>query len=198
MILERFVDIEKVCCIPVSEESNEIRIVVFPKPEKRIFPQMPNWKLNEIEQYIKGFMSPFAKVRVINPTYEPLTIEMIAILKDSVQDEGEVQRRLYRRIYKYFVPWLAKGELPELGRRYSYEGLKARLANDEGIERYVSLTITGGKSLEVLVSEGNREDVYHFSSTESGILYPGTIDIEMNYSGDGIGDSEIGTNFIIG
>lgn len=198
MILERFADIEKVCCIPASEENNEIRIVVFPKPEKRIFPQLPNWKLSEIEQYIKGFISPFAKVRVINPTYEPLTVDMIVILKDSVQDEGEVQRRLYRRIYNYFVQWLVDEQLPELGKRYSYEGLKAWLVNDEGIERCVSLTITGGKSLAVLDDEGNTEDVYHFSSEEGGILYPGRINIEMTDTGDGIEDSSIGMNFIIG
>lgn len=198
MILERFSDIEKVCCIPASLESNEIRIVVFPQPEKRVFPQLPNWKLSEIEQYIKGYMSPFAKVRVINPTYEPLTVDMIVILKDSVQDEGEVQRRLYRRIYNYFVQWLVDEQLPELGKRYSYEGLKAWLVNDEGIERCVSLTITGGKSLAVLDDEGNTEDVYHFSSEESGILYPGRINIEMTDTGDGIEDSSIGMNFIIG
>ena len=198
MILERFADIEKVCCIPASEENSEIRIVVFQKPEKRIFPQLPNWKLSEIEQYIKGFMSPFAKMRVINPTYEPLTVDMIVILKDSVQDEGEMQRRLYRRIYNYFVSWFVEAELPELGKRYSYECLKAWLVNDEGIERCVSLTITGGKSLEVLDSEGNREDVYHFSSVESGILYPGRINIEMTDTGEGIEDLSIGMNFIIG
>lgn len=198
LILERFSDVEKVCCIPASQESNEIRIVVFPQPEKRVFPQLPNWKLSEIEQYIKGYMSPFAKVRVINPTYESLTVDMVVILKDSVQDEGEVQRRLYRRIYNYFVQWLVDEQLPELGRRYSYEGLKAWLVNDEGIERCVSLTITGGKSLAVLDDEGNTEDVYHFSSEESGILYPGRINIEMAGTGDGIEDSSIGMNFIIG
>lgn len=198
LILERFSDIEKVCCIPASLESNEIRIVVFPQPEKRVFPQLPNWKLSEIEQYIKGYMSPFAKVRVINPTYEPLTVDMIVILKDSVQDEGEVQRRLYRRIYNYFVQWLVDEQLPELGKRYSYEGLKAWLVNDEGIERCVSLTIMGGKSLAVLDDEWNTEDVYHFSSEESGILYPSRINIEMTDTGDGIEDSSIGMNFIIG
>lgn len=198
LILERFSDIEKVCCIPASQESNEIRIVVFPQPEKRVSPQLPNWKLSEIEQYIKGYMSPFAKVRVINPTYEPLTVDMIVILKDSIQDEGEVQRRLYKRIYNYFVQWLVDEQLPELGKRYSYEGLKAWLVNDEGIERCVSLTITGGKSFAVLDDEGNTEDVYHFSNEESGILYPGRINIEMTDTGEGIEDSSIGMNFIIG
>jgi hypothetical protein len=198
LILERFSDIEKVCCIPASQESNEIRIVVFPQPEKRVFPQLPNWKLSEIEQYIKGYMSPFAKVRVINPTYEPLTVDMIVILKDSVQDEGEVQRRLYKRIYNYFVQWLMDTQLPELGNRYSYEGLKACLVNDEGIERCVSLSITGGKSFAVLDENGNTEDVYHFSSEESGNLYPGRINIEMTDIGEGIEDSSIGMNFIIG
>ena len=143
-------------------------------------------------------MSPFAKVRVINPTYEPLTVDMIVILKDSVQDEGEVQRRLYKRIYNYFVQWLMDTQLPELGNRYSYEGLKACLVNDEGIERCVSLSITGGKSFAVLDENGNTEDVYHFSSEESGILYPERINIEMTDIGDGIEDSSIGMNFIIG
>ena len=198
LILERFSDIEKVCCIPASQESNEIRIVVFPQPEKRVFPQLPNWKLSEIEQYIKGYMSPFAKVRVINPTYEPLTVDMIVILKDSVQDEVEVQRRLYKRIYNYFVLWLMDTQLPELGNRYSYEGLKACLVNDEGIERCVSLSITGGKSFAVLDENGNTEDVYHISSDESGILHPGRINIEMTNTGEGIEDSSIGMNFIIG
>lgn len=198
MILERFGDIEKVCCIPASEENDEVRLVVFPKPEKRVFPQLPNWKLTEIEQYIMSYMSPFAKVRVINPAYEPLTVEMIVILKDSVQDEGEVQRRLYRRIYNYFVSWLIEAQLPELGKRYSFEELKAWLVNDEGIERCVSLTITGGKSLAITDDEGNTEDVYYFSSTESGILYPERINIEMTDAGEGIEDSSIGMNFIIG
>ena len=45
-------------------------------------------------------------------------------------------------------------------------------------------------------SEGNREDVYHFSSVESGILYPGRINIEMTDTGEGIEDSSIGMNFI--
>lgn len=198
MILNRFSDIEKVCCIPASQKSDEIRIVVFPQPEKRVFPQLPNWKLSEIEQYIKEYMSPFAKLRIINPIYEPLTVNMIVILKDSVQDEGEVQRRLYRRIYNYFVQWLVDAQLPELNKRYSYEGLKAWLVNDEAIERCVSLTITGGKKQAVLDDNGNTEDIYHFSSEESGILYPDRINIEMTDMGEGIEDSNVGMNFIIG
>ena len=57
MILERFDDIEKVCCIPVAKDSSDVRIVVFPHPEKRVLPQLPNWKLAEIEQYIKSFVN---------------------------------------------------------------------------------------------------------------------------------------------
>ena len=53
--VERFDDIEKVCCIPVVKDSSDVRIVVFPHPEKRVLPQLPNWKLAEIEQYIKSF-----------------------------------------------------------------------------------------------------------------------------------------------
>ncbi len=88
MILERFDDIEKVCCIPVAKDSSDVRIVVFPHPEKRVLPQLPNWKLAEIEQYIKSFVSPFAKIRVVNPTYETITINMTAILKkDGDADE---------------------------------------------------------------------------------------------------------------
>lgn len=197
MILERFDDIEKVCCIPVAKDSSDVRIVVFPHPEKRVLPQLPNWKLVEIEQYIKSFVSPFAKIRVVNPTYETITINMTAILKKD-GDADEARRRLYRRIYNFFVPWFVKAQLPELGKRYSYEELKAWLVNDEGIERCVSLTIEGGHNKPSYDAKGKLEDVYYLSSTESGILYPKDINIVITDAGEGIEDSSIGTNFIIG
>ena len=197
MILERFDDIEKVCCIPVAKDSSDVRIVVFPHPEKRVLPQLPNWKLAEIEQYIKNFVSPFAKIRVVNPTYETITINMTAILKKD-GDADEARRRLYRRIYNFFVPWFVKAQLPELGKRYSYEELKAWLVNDEGIERCVSLTIEGGHNKPSYDAKGKLEDVYYLSSTESGILYPKDINITITDAGEGIEDSSIGTNFIIG
>lgn len=197
MILERFDDIEKVCCIPVSNENQNVCIVVFSHPEKRMLPQLPNWKLVEIEQYITSFISPFAKIRVVNPTYEMIAIDMTAILKDD-GDADEVRRRLYRRIYNFFVPWFVKAQLPELGKRYSYEELKAWLVNDEGIERCVSLTINGGHNKPSYDANGKLEDVYYFSSTESGILYPRNINIVITSAGRGIENSNIGTNFIIG
>lgn len=96
------------------------------------------------------------------------------------------------------MPWFVKAQLPELGKRYSYEELKAWLVNDEGIERCVSLTIEGGHNKPSYDAKGKLEDLYYLSSTESGILYPKDINITITDAGEGIEDSSIGTNFIIG
>ncbi len=197
MLLERFTDIEKVCCVPVSEQRNDVSIVVFPKPRKRTLPLLPNWQLAEMEAYLKSYTSPFVKFNIINPAYESMTITVTAIMKESVQDEGEVQRRLRRRIYKYFIPWFTSGELPTLNKHYSYEEVKSWLANDEGIERFVSLEISGGKSIEINDDNSGQKDIYYYGSTECSVIYPVNIIIELSYRGKGIGDSGIGTNFII-
>lgn len=77
--------------------------MVFPKPEKRKYPFLPGWKLAEIEGYITRYAPPFARIRVLNPKYEPLSLTFKAVLKDSTRDPGTVKRRIARRIRVFLM-----------------------------------------------------------------------------------------------
>ena len=191
MILERFTDIEKVCCIPTTADEDRVRIVVFPQSENRKYPQLPDWKLAEIEHFLAPYLSIFAQVQVINPTYEPLTIRFKAVLKKDTLDERDVKRRLTRRIYKYFASWFLCSKLPSLGLQYSHEGLQAWLANDEAISKTISLEIEGGIAIKEIV------DIYYKGSSLSCVLYPENIDLELLDEAFGIGQVTIGTDFKI-
>lgn len=191
MILERFTDIEKVCCIPATKDESRVRVVVFPQSEYRKYPQLPDWKLAEIEHFLAPYFSIFAQVQVINPTYEPLTVCFKAVLKKDTLDESDVKRRLTRRIYKYFASWFLRGKLPSLGLQYSHEGLRAWLANDETISKTISLEIEGGVAIK------DKVDIYYKGSSESCVLYPEKIDLELLDEASGIGQVTIGTDFKI-
>lgn len=198
IVLERFTEIEKVCCIPASSANEEIQLVVFPKPERRQYPQLQNWKLNEVQRYLTQFLSPFARIRVMNALYEPLSVTFHAILKDGQIDEGEVRRRLYKCIYDYFAPWYLAGTLPEIGQRFSLQKLRSLLVNDEAIEDTVSLKIAGEEIGEVTYEPG--EDTYYTGKRENSVVYfdPKKSIIKLTRKTTGIGDIKIGNDFIIG
>lgn len=198
MILERFPEIEKACCIPASGNDGTVRIVVFPKPEKRTYPFLPGWKLSEIENHIRQYASPFAKIKAVNPVYEPLSVTFRAVLKKDTADPGTVKRRIARRIRVFLMAWYMDGRLPDFGVRYSCDALLSRTVNDENIEEFVSLEIRTGKKLYRITEELRDEDTVLSASDECGILYIDTLDVELVDSRRGVDEGKIGTDFMIG
>ncbi len=197
MILERFPEIEKACCIPASDNGGEVRIVVFPKPEKRKYPFLPGWKLAEIETHIARYAPPFARIRVLNPKYEPLSLAFKAVLKEGTRDPGTVKRRLARRIRVFLMTWYMDGRLPDFGVRYSCNALLSRIANDECIEEFISLEVkTTGN--EYRITEAlSEKDTFLAASGEYGILYIDKLDVELVESRRGVDEARIGTDFMI-
>ena len=190
MLLERFPEIEKACCIPATENGGEVRIVVFPKPEKRKYPFLPGWKLAEMENHIRRYASPFAGIKVVNPVFEPLTVRFKAVLKADTRDPGEVKRRTERRIRFFLMAWYMNGKLPDLGVRYSRDALLARIVNDECIMgKDFALEITGDQ---------NRTDNAALSpSDDCGILYIRKLDVELSGYRPGVEEAIIGRDFRI-
>lgn len=198
MILERFPEIEKACCIPASINDGAVRIVVFPKPEKRIYPFMPGWKLSEIENHIRQYASPFAEVHAVNPVYEPLSVTFRAVLKKGTADPGTVKRRIARRIRVFLMAWYIDGRLPDFGVRYSCDALLARTVNDENIEEFISLEIRTGNRQYRITKELRDEDIFLSASDECGVLYIDTLCVELADSRRGVEEGKIGTDFMIG
>lgn len=197
MILERFPEIEKACCIPASENGGEVRIVVFPKSEKRKYPFLPGWKLAEIENHIARYAPPFAGIKVLNPKYEPMSLTFKAVLKDGTRDPGTVKRRLARRIRIFLMTWYMDGRLPDFRVRYSCNALLSRIVNDKNIEDFISLEIrTAG--MECRITEAlSEKDTFLAASNECGILYIDKLDVELVDSRRGVDEARIGTDFII-
>ena len=198
MVLERFPEIEKACCIPASGNDGTVRIVVLPKPEKRSYPFLPGWKLSEIENHIRQYASPFAKIEAVNPVYEPLSVTFRAVLKEGTPDPGAVKRRIARRIWVFLMAWYMDGRLPDFGVRYSCDALLSRTANDEDIEEFVSLEIRTGNRLYRITEASHGEDTVLSASDGCGVLYIDTLDVELADSRRGVDEGKIGTDFMIG
>lgn len=197
MILERFPEIEKACCIPALESDREVYIVLFPKPEKRKYPFLPGWKLTEVENHIKRYASPFARIQVANPEYEPLSITFKAVLKDGTRDPGTVKRRIARRIRVFLMAWYVDGTLPDFGMRYSCNALLSRIVNDENIGEFVSLEIGTKSGQYRITEEWQEQDICLAATRKDGVLYIDTLRVELVDSRLGVNEAKIGTDFMI-
>ncbi len=198
MVLERFHDVKKVCCIPRWGERTAPEVVIIPFPdvdENTRFPATPSWKLAEIEKFISTFTSPFVHLRVINPTYQTVDIECTAVLKENVSDQGIVSGRMTRRIREYYAWWQEKGLLPNLGQRYSYKELHTRLANDEGINELCTLTVNDETLDDIDV---DATDKYFLGDTPWSIIVPGKITIKLLRGKADVEKGKIGSSFKIG
>ena len=191
LVIEKFSDIEKACCIPSSGQEGNVTVVVFPKPARRTYPLLPLWKLAEMEDYLRSKSSPFARIRVINPVYEPIDVTFKAVVRQGVQDIGEVRRRLKRRIRRFFCTWLEDGTLPDLALKFSYEALLARVGNDEAVTETILLRVDGARN------ETAENDLWYIASTIGGVLYVKDIHIDLTENRSGVEEARIGDDFVI-
>ena len=201
LLLERFPEVEKVCCLPATTGQNGVCIAVFPKPEKRKYLFLPGWKLAEMQAYLRQYAPPFADMQVVNPVYQPLKIHFKAVLKKDAHDPGSVKRRTERRIRVFFMTWYMDGMLPDLGVCYSGDALLARIVNDEYIEEFVSLEITGnGHTWKTVGADGKWEkDDDRIAATDNcGVLYIGELCVELADHRDGVEEARLGMDFRIG
>lgn len=195
LILERFPEVEKACCVPACDGREGIRIVVFPKPEAKSYPFLPGWKLSEMERSVRGNASPFARIKVVNPVYEPVDVYFSAMLKKDTRDPGEVKRRMERRICTFLMGWYMAGILPDLGVRYSRNALLSRIGNDERIERVGTLKVTG-ENREWKPDAG--DDIFYGATDSCGVLYVRNLTVELEDYRSGVDESRIGSSFVIG
>lgn len=158
MVLEQFPEIPKVHCLSnMCTGDRDVYVVVFSYTDGNPYPITPAWKLAEIRNWLSTRISPFVSLKVCNPSYQKVEIVCEAILQNDAEDEGEIQRRMVCQIRDYFALWLQTGELPELGKKYSYKELHTRLANDPDVEQLVALTINGFQP-NVQATDINAED----------------------------------------
>lgn len=195
IVLEKFPEILKVCCLPVETESGPslIRVVVFSYMGNDTYPVTAPWKLMEIKKYLSGFISPFVDFKVVNPTYQKVKIEFTATVKNEVVENGEATRKVIYLINQYFLPWIANSQLPDLGRCYTLKELYTILVNEKDIVKVLTLEIDKYSLDDIL-----QNDVKLYADKPWCVIVPKEITIELLLSNGGIGKSKIEYNFIIG
>ncbi len=197
MIIERFPEIEQVSCIPRGGKYNvdHVAIVVLSRMDKTLFPNTPACLLADIKAYLTPYISPWANIDIINPTYERLEVECEFVAKED-QDIGMTILRMNKHINQYFALWMTECALPQINQSYSYKGLYTILANDEGIDELKELFVNGTKILDI---DFDKEDAYIKGEYVWSIFVPKdthifrTVALEKE-----IDKAVIGENFIIG
>lgn len=138
LILERFPQIHKVKCINHSTYNFEtedviiaqsefspgfVSVIVIPDLRNKnavdpLEPRIDLATLQEISDFLKGLISPFAaqRLRVLNPNYEGISVEVRLALR-SGYDWGFYQTQLVKDVQSFLSPWAF-----EVGKDISFGG----------------------------------------------------------------------------
>lgn len=143
LVLEKFPEIRQVKCLgSVGNEQflepGEVMVVVIPEFEgKTVTPMAGFYDLKAIKSYLEQQGNAFARIRVVNPSYERLKVSCSLMLKAEFESKkGVILKQLHRDIRDYICPWV-KGQSLELGRELSKNDLFAFI-RDQPYVRYIT------------------------------------------------------------
>jgi len=79
-------------------------------------PLVSKSKLTEITEFITQLNSPFAKVNVMNPLFEEVTVDTIVTFRPDIMDESFYEKKLQTDIKRFLSPWAFEDGLePDFG-----------------------------------------------------------------------------------
>jgi len=223
LILERFPQIYKAKCFPnmVAERDpakrlrpGHLLIVVIPQQEREsaehMEPLLDRASLREIQEYVMGLASPFARIEVRNPDYEQIQVR--CTVKYRTRAAGDQLQALNQAITDYLSPWRRMGHEARFGwriRRHDLEAYIRALPNIDYVTNFSMLRVAErGRDrflLDDTVTEGGEQ------LREIGPVYPWSIAVPFRQhaiettdelmpvaaSRTGIGEIEIDSNLIL-
>lgn len=114
MVLEEFPDIYKVKCLNHSSSTHSlspghVTLVVIPnllnrEEEQKFRPQASINTLRDITDYLKGLISPFVRLEVINPVFEEIRLRFKVTFREGF-DQGFYLKQIQQDIKRYLTPW---------------------------------------------------------------------------------------------
>ncbi|MCX4029615.1 baseplate J/gp47 family protein [Endozoicomonas sp. SM1973] len=119
LVLQQFPDIIYAKCLGYDEQrannqldennQGEVRVMVLPDvthlaPDVPLEPQVSQVTLNSIQQYLQPLTSPFARLQVVNPTFEQVLFRLAVRFYD-MSSAGYYRRQLNRAIQQFLSPW---------------------------------------------------------------------------------------------
>jgi len=113
LILEEFEHVCQVRCLsnthhPEFIEAGEVKIIAIPHSEaENLHPKLGYHQLQDIQHFIQKRTSPFTKIHIMNPVYEPIVINAnIVFLQGNNKDDGKYLNLLYEKLKHFLCPWL--------------------------------------------------------------------------------------------
>lgn len=130
LILERFPAIWKTQALPArtpdkGDAPGNVLAVVVPGPDSigvtdPTVPQATDDMLGQIHTYLKGYMSPFIQLFVVNPVYVRITVTTVIQFRDE-DDPGTSIERLNQDLINYLSPWFYDAARAARGASYVSE-----------------------------------------------------------------------------
>ncbi|MCT4616104.1 MAG: hypothetical protein N4A49_14670 [Marinifilaceae bacterium] len=159
LILQKFQYVQKVKCFNGESRQNinipgYLCIVVFVENTEvndGVIHNMSSEKLIDIQNYIKSFASPFAKIDVINPIYEKILVKSDIKFTPDVNKPSQKIKEINRILINYIAPWMETNSLPDLGKEIHFMDILCTVRDFEGVESVSNFSII------VITSESNRE-----------------------------------------
>ncbi len=130
LVLERFPTVWKVGVLPARDPLGRpapgvVTVMVVPGPDGRqgvdpTAPLAPSDLLSEIGDYLAERASPFADIRVVNPSYVRLRVGAAVVFRDEDAGGAGIER-LNDELVSYLSPWFYDAERATLGGHYVSE-----------------------------------------------------------------------------
>lgn len=115
IILDHFPSIYKIKCISHAEKDDmyvpgSVLCVAIPamvnvSDKDLLEPRLSKAVLTEAENYVAQFKTTFAKVKVINPIYEQITVKCSVQIRKGY-DENYYANQLNKDLQQYIAPWV--------------------------------------------------------------------------------------------
>lgn len=130
LVLERFPAVWKVAVLPARDTlghpaPGEVTVMVVPGPDARqgvdpTAPEASSDLLSEIGDYLAVRASPFADIRVVNPSYVRLRVVAEVVFRGEDAGGAGIER-LNDDLVRYLSPWFYDAERAALGGHYVSE-----------------------------------------------------------------------------
>lgn len=146
LILQEFPQIQKVKCLPGVNASNDtshtgtVTLAVINQRLDDEWPLCEDKLLNEILTFIECKASPFARLHIVNPLYEEVTVFCGISLRKGYST-GTTITEIRHSIRRCIAPWADTGGLPVFGYSFSVNDLQSIIVENKGVGQLYGIKV---------------------------------------------------------
>jgi len=151
LVLERFPTVWKTQTLPArdlqqGDVPGSVLVVIVPGPDEisvtdPTVPAASIEMLAQIQDYLKGFASPFIRLQVVNPIYVRITVNTVVQFQGT-GDTGASIKRLNEDLIDYLSPWFYDAaRAAQSGRYFSEADISEFIQTRPYVELMISINL---------------------------------------------------------